>query len=91
MCHEILTKYINEVDSDVRPFLTSSFPDKPSYSFHRNTAETGHIVRSSSAYHCELKLKKILAHLGSFTSILTCSVSGQFLYRFHSVKLKLCK
>ena len=29
MCHESLTKYINEVDSDVRPLLTSSFTDNP--------------------------------------------------------------
>ena len=41
MCHEILTKYINEVDNDVRPLLTSSFPDKSSYSFHRNKLKQG--------------------------------------------------
>ena len=48
MRYEILTLYKNEVDNDVRLLLTSS-PQQ---------AETGHIVRSSSA-----QALKILAHL----------------------------
>ena len=76
MCHEILTKYKNEVDNDVRPLLTTP-PQQ---------AETGHIVRSSSA-----QAQKILAPLWSFTSILKCSFPGNSSYRLHSVRLKLCK
>ena len=76
MCHEILTKYKNEVDNDVRPLLTSS-PQQ---------AETEHIVRSSSA-----QALKILVHLWSFISILKCSFPGNSSYSFHSVRLKLCK
>ena len=50
MCYEILTRNFdkNEVENDVRLLLTSS-PQQ---------AETGHIVRSSSA-----QALKILAHL----------------------------
>ena len=76
MCHEILTKYKNEVDNDVRPLLTSS-PQQ---------AETEHIVRSSSA-----QALKILVHLWSFISILKCSFPGNSSYSFHLVRLKLCK
>ena len=87
MCHEILTKYINEVDNDVRLFLTSSFPDKSSYSFHRNTAETGYIQRISLRAQAQKDFSAFRVLYFNFNVF----VSGQFLYRFHSVKLKLCK
>ena len=64
MCYEILTKYKNEVDNDVRLLLTSS-PQQ---------AETGHIVRSSSA-----KALKIFSAFMVLYFNFKVFISGQFL------------